>query len=209
MTLFAAEVYVAGCGPGSRDYVTPRVTALANKAQLLAGVPKLLNLFPESKARRMPQNGATDPWLDRLEATPARPCVVLVSGDPSESELTPQVIARFGRERCRMEPGISAAQVVCAELGQPWQEVARFDLRSKLPVGLSNDMASQATCVFLMGAPGAEVLVAEIAERDKRQCLVVEDLSLTTESKVMATALELAQMSPRTGRIVVVARGFD
>jgi cobalt-precorrin-7 (C5)-methyltransferase len=209
MTPFTAEVYVAGCGPGSRDYVTPRVTALANKAQLLAGVPKLLNLFPESKARRMPQNGATEPWLDRLEATPARPCVVLVSGDPSESELTQQVVARFGRERCCIEPGISATQVVCAALGHAWQDVARFDLRTGLPVSLASDVAGHATCLFLMGAPGAEVLVAEIAEREQRQCLVVEDLALTTESQTMATTRELARMSPRAGRIVVVATGFD
>jgi precorrin-6B methylase 1 len=197
------EVFIAGCGPGSRDYVTPRVTDLAMKAQLLGGTPRLLALFPESKARRMPQNGSIEPWLDRLEATPARPCVILVAGDPGEDHLTKQLIARFGRERCCIEPGISSTRLACNTLGLNWQDVAQFDLQDELPTGMCQDVAAQVSCLFVMGAVGAEALVAALAERQQRQCLLIEDLSLPTQSVIQVATQELAQLPPRAGRMVV------
>jgi cobalt-precorrin-7 (C5)-methyltransferase len=211
MTLPATpEIFIAGCGPGSRDYVTPRVTALAMNAQLLGGVPKLLDLFPESKARRMPQNGLTEPWLDRLEATPARPCVVLVPGDPVGDRLTEQVVARFGRALCRVEPGIGTVQLACAVLGLDCKRAACFDLQSALPKELPEKTAGHAIWLFLMGAPGAEALVAEVAEQHPQDRIsVIEDLSLPTESIVGTTSKELARMPPRARRIVVSERTFE
>lgn len=204
LTLKTPDLFIAGCGPGSRDYVTPRVTMLVMRAQLLAGVPRLLDLFPESPARRMPQNGLAEPWLDRLEATPARPCVILVPGNPGSDPLTHAVISRFGRHHCRIEPGISVTQLACATLALDSHEVTHVDLQWTLPEDPTAVQLSGSVALFQMGAKGAEAYVAALAEPLHEQCIVIEDLSLSTQNIERIPVQALAQRSARTRRIVVV-----
>ncbi len=195
---------IAGCGPGSRLYVPPAVEQAVAKARVLAGATRLLELFGESAAVRLPFRSSIDAWLDELAAQPEGPLVVLVSGDPGVSSLAAHVRHRFGRSECQVIPAVSSVQLACALLGLSWDNAAIVDVHGSVPEELPLDLCARDPWVILMGAPGGETLVANLAEATSRLCFVCEDLSLDTQSIVMTHSEALAELPSHPRRIVVL-----
>jgi len=56
---------------------------------------------------------------------------VLVTGDPGLYSLAKPVIRRFGRNACRVIPGISAIQSAFASLGLDWEDACILSLHGR------------------------------------------------------------------------------
>ena len=195
---------IAGCGPGTRNYLSAAVEQVVAQARVLAGATRLLDLFPESPAMKLPLGKTLDAWLDQLAAQFESPLVVLVSGDPGISSLAARVQRRLGRAQCRLIPGISSVQFACARLGLPWENAAIIRAHGTVPVAPPIEMSARDPWVILMGARGAESFVARLAESENRFCFVCEDLSLPTERVELMSSSQLAELSPHPRRIVVL-----
>jgi cobalt-precorrin-7 (C5)-methyltransferase len=195
---------IAGCGPGSQLCLTRTVEQVVAAATVLAGAHRLLDLFPESTATRLPLTGSLDNWLERLAARPESSIVVLVSGDPGVSSLAARVLGRFGRGNCRVLPGISSVQLACAALGLAWENAAILSAHASLPTPSLADLSARDPWIVLMGARGAESYAARLAETEKPFCYVCEDLSLPTERVQRTLPRQLAELSPHPRRIVVL-----
>ncbi len=127
-------IVIIGCGPGGPDYITPLARQAAGQAQVLVGAVRLLDLFPESPAERIPVTADIHGVLDRIaELRRTRRVAVLTTGDPGLMSLAAPVIRRFGLEHCRVIPGISSLQVACARLGLDWQDLAILDAHGDEP----------------------------------------------------------------------------
>jgi cobalt-precorrin-7 (C5)-methyltransferase len=72
----------------------------------------------ESRSRTGPETA-----LDAIAAHPHQRVVVLVTEDPGIASFARSVIGRFGRQSCRVHPGISAVQLPLARLGLSWERV--------------------------------------------------------------------------------------
>lgn len=114
-------VTIVGVGPGSPQYVTPRVQHTVAVAELVAGfAPVLVVVKTWLTGRVLCLDYQTqDAQLAELanEAAQGRRCVICAWGDPSFSarELVERV-----RRLCPdvvLEPGISSVQVACARAG--------------------------------------------------------------------------------------------
>jgi cobalt-precorrin-7 (C5)-methyltransferase len=197
---------IAGCGPGSRLYVTPAVEQVVTQARVLAGAPRLLELFPESEATRLPLGTSRDLWLDQLAEQSVSPVVVLVSGDPGVSSLATRVQRRLGSSLCQVIPGISSVQLACARVGLPWDNAAIIRAHGHVPTAAPAALSSRDPWVVLMGAQGAEAFVAKLADSENCICFVCEDLSLQTERVERLSASDLARLSPHPRRIVILTR---
>jgi precorrin-6y C5,15-methyltransferase (decarboxylating) CbiE subunit len=198
------EFTVVGCGPGGEDYLTPRASTCIEKAQLLIGSQRLIDRFPTSRAHKLVYYTITESWLDRLETIPARPCVVLVSGDPGTSEITGVFVRRFGPRRCRVEPGVSAIQLACANLGVTWQNAAIVDVQAPTPTSLATPSSERDPWIFLMGDGRQERSLASLVEGSGRHAYLAEDLSLATQSIRGISPKEIAALAPHPRRLLVV-----
>ncbi len=103
---------IAGCGPGSADFITPEVRGAVDWAEVLVGDQHLLDLFPESTGEKIPAGDSIENILQEIEARRAlKRIVVLVTGDQDLSSLAHPVIRRFGRETCLLIPGANPTQM--------------------------------------------------------------------------------------------------
>lgn len=140
------NITIVGCGPGSLDYITLAALKAVSGAEVLVGVRRLLDLFPDHRARTVIEmKTRVEPVLEEMAAQQDRSLVVLVSGDPGLSSLARPVIERFGRKSCQIIPGISSIQVAFARLGLDWGgariidahgQDPKFDLKEMLTSGL-------------------------------------------------------------------------
>lgn len=117
------KITIVGCGPGSRDYLTPVAVAAIEGAEVLIGASRLLALFPEAGKERIIMGKDTESVLREIAIRLGkRPMAVLVTGDPGLFSLASAVIKRFGRASCNIVPGISALQTAFARLGISWED---------------------------------------------------------------------------------------
>lgn len=203
-----ANIVIAGCGPGSRDYVTSAVQAAVSEADVLFGASRLLALFPgftgETVAIRADIEGA----LNRLAACvdAGRRVVVLVTGDPGVCSLARPVLARFGKERCRIIPGISAVQTAFARLALDWTAARIVDAHAGIPELSPSSFAGERVLAVVGGNAKAWPWVLEVAEllAVSHRLHVCSDLSLPTESVREIALAELLHPSPGGGLSVLV-----
>ena len=119
---------IAGCGPGAVDYVTPVVLRAVERADVLVGASRLLDLFPSCRGEKIAVGADIEKVLNEIEAHRCnKRVVILVTGDPGLCSLARPVLSRFGPEACEVIPGISSVQVAFARIGLDW--VGRQDHR--------------------------------------------------------------------------------
>ena len=203
------SIAICGCGPGAREYVTPTVEQAVSEATVIAGAPRLLDLFPDSNARRIPLEGSLDVWISRLVDTVNERIAVLVTGDAGCCSLATRVIAKFGRDRCRVIAGISSVQVACAKLGLSWENARIIRAHATLPKVGVTELEPCDPWIILMCAQGAEQMVADMAQNSGRDCYVCENLTLASERMMKLASDALALLSTHPRRIVVLTRKFE
>ena len=113
------KVTLVGCGCGL-GYLTAEATEAIRSAELLLGSPRLLEMFPEHRAKE-PATSAREirAALDHAEC--GRACV-LFSGDSGFWSGARLLLPLLQQEEWKLLPGISSLQVFAARLGRPWQD---------------------------------------------------------------------------------------
>lgn len=134
MAVKERKITIVGCGPGARDYLTPVAAAAIAEAEVLIGASRLLDLFPDREAERIVMGKDSSLILDEIALRKGKSLiVVLVTGDPGLYSLAAAVIKRFGRDSCRVLPGISAMQIAFARLGVSWEDVKIISTHAAKP----------------------------------------------------------------------------
>lgn len=125
-------IYLVGVGPGRPEYMTGEAVAVLAKAKLVAGFRSVVARFP-GRAALVVEAHRVDAFLAELarQVDAGTEPAVVVSGDPGVSSFAAQVIARFGREQCRVIPGISSVQLAFARLGRSWGGSGLVDLHGR------------------------------------------------------------------------------
>jgi len=125
---------IVGCGPGDPGLITASARQAALEAELLAGTPRLLELFPEATGERLPYAGGLEPFLQALEARMGQKRItILVTGDPGLASLAGTLRRRFGSSACRVIPGISSVQLAFAEAGLDWLDARILRAHGEVP----------------------------------------------------------------------------
>jgi precorrin-6y C5,15-methyltransferase (decarboxylating) CbiE subunit len=204
-------ITIVGCGPGSPDYITPAALKAIEGAGLLVGAKRLLELFPSVTAERVAVSAVPEDAVEAIAGrTDLNPVAALVTGDPGLFSLAGLVIRRFGRENCRVIPGISSIQVAFARLGLDWHD-ARIISAHKQDPDPAQSMIDADKIAVLGGREGSIRWVADhlLCDRaEDRRIFVCENLTLEDErvSEVRSADLRQLQVSPRTVIIIVKRR---
>jgi precorrin-6y C5,15-methyltransferase (decarboxylating) CbiE subunit len=126
------KVAIVGCGPGSMGYITIKALRCIQEADILVGSRRLLGLFPEVKAEKLPLGKNYRPLLDKIATLSTRKkVIVLVSGDPGFFSYARLIISKLGKENCEIIPGISSVQLAFAAIGRPWNDAFFISLHGR------------------------------------------------------------------------------
>jgi cobalt-precorrin-7 (C5)-methyltransferase len=200
-------ITIVGCGPGSPDYVTPAAAKAIAQADVLVGAQRLLDLFPEHLGERIPVDTRLDEVLDRVgHARASRKIAVLVTGDPGLFSLSKLVIERFGRQRCRVIPGISSVQAAFAVLGLDWAD-ARVISAHKDDPEPDPSLADAGKIAVLCGRKGSLQWIREKLNhllREDRRIFVLENVTLENERIREAQYEDLTNMDVAPSTIVII-----
>ena len=201
-TMKQHPIVIAGCGPGSPDFLTPAVRRAVEGADVLVGAKRLLELFPESAAEKIAVGADVEQALRAIDARRSgKKIVVLVTGDPGLCSLARPILKRFGRDSCRVIPGVSSVQAAFARLGLDWTDAKMIDAHREDPAVAPEGLRGAAKIAVLAGRQEAFRWGARLAEAvgDGYRIYACEDLTLPGErvSEVGMEDLVVLSFSPR------------
>jgi precorrin-6Y C5,15-methyltransferase (decarboxylating) len=117
------RVVVVGIGDDGPAGLTSRALEAVRGAELLYGGRRHLDFFPEHPAECVAVTGDIRQVVGRIRhELGKRRVVVLASGDPGYYGIGPILARELGRERVETIPGVSAAALAFARLGESWQD---------------------------------------------------------------------------------------
>ena len=201
-------ITIVGCGPGSLAYITPVALRAIEEAEVLIGAGRLLNLFPESGAERIPVGGHIQEVLEQITRRKGKKIAVLVTGDPGLSSLAKPVIRLFGRAKCRVIPGISSIQTAFARLGLDWLGARIIDAHGQNPsLTIREIIESGVDRIAIFG--GRQAVLPWLREElrgmeEEFQLFVCEDLTLESEQVRLVRLEDLSVLKVSSRSIFLV-----
>jgi len=209
VALEGPSITIVGCGPGALDYVTPAAIRAVELADVLVGTKRLLDLFPESPAERIDIGSSVRQIVEKVESIPAgRRVAVLVTGDPGLYSLAAMVIRRFGRDHCRVIPGISSVQTAFARIALNWTD-ARIVSAHKDDPEIDPSLLSSEKIAVLGGRKTSMQWIADNLLRgdaSDRTVFVMEDLTLESERIREVEPGDLAALEVSSRSVVLIVR---
>ncbi|MCX6966848.1 MAG: precorrin-6y C5,15-methyltransferase (decarboxylating) subunit CbiE [Verrucomicrobia bacterium] len=178
-------ITIVGCGPGALEYVTPAALRAIHEAEVLVGARRLLESFPEVAALRILVGADVPQALAAMtEHLGQRRIVVLVTGDPGLCSLARPVIQHFGRDACRVIPGISSVHAAFASVGIDWFGARILSAHDQPPDLAPASLAFENKLALLAGNPAHSAWVAALAAAlvATHDLFVCENLTLADES---------------------------
>ena len=199
MEIKPIPIVIVGCGPGSPEYLTAAAIGAVQEAEVLVGAQRLLDLFPEHPGERILMEAHTDKVLAAIAERPDEKIAVLVTGDPGLASLAQPILKRFGRDRCRVIPGISSLQAAFASLGLDWLGVRVIDAHGKDPSVHLKTLEGIDKVAVLGGRKESLswILQETSALGDNYKLWACEDLTLETE--------RIRELDPRTAAGLVLS----
>ncbi|MDQ5987236.1 MAG: Cobalt-precorrin-7 C(5)-methyltransferase [Syntrophus sp. SKADARSKE-3] len=200
---------IAGCGPGSPDYVTPAVHSAVSGAEVLVGARRLLELFPESGAEKIVMATDVEEILQEIEKRrDTKRIVILVTGDPGISSLARPVLKRFGISSCCIIPGISSVQTAFSRVGLDWTDARILDTHGKDPAVALDQMKNEGKIAVLGGGDHTLSWIGRLAAimGGSYRIFFCEDLTLPEERVREVRMDELASISLSSRTIALLIR---
>lgn len=204
-----AMITIVGCGPGALDHLPPVAHRAIAEADLLVGASRLLDLFPTLTAERIVVGANIPKLLDQMAPHVGQANIaVLVTGDPGVCSLAQPVIQRFGRENCRVIPGIGSVQVAFARLGLDWFDARLITAHEHVPDIDTHTLLTENKIAILAGNAATFPWIADLAARltGTHAVFVCQDLTLPEEQVRSLTTGELAGLTLPSRTVVLFVR---
>jgi precorrin-6y C5,15-methyltransferase (decarboxylating) CbiE subunit len=206
------SLVIAGCGPGSPDYLTPAARKAIEQAEVLVGASRLLELFPGHTAEKIIVGSDIDKVLGEIDSRSSRRIVVLVTGDPGLCSLARPILKRFGRSRCEVIPGVSSVQAAFARIGMDWLDARIIDAHGENPRLNPASLKKEGKIAVFAGRKEAIHWITEMVKAigKGRRIYLCENLTLDDEKvrQIQPADLEKAETSSRTIVLIIKEEFF-
>lgn len=204
------DITIVGCGPGARECVTLEALEAVRQADMLIGAQRLLDLFPEASGSRIVARGSIDEVSAAISKNQGQRIAVLVTGDPGIASLARLILERFGRDVCRVIPGVSAVQVAFARLGLDWTGARILSAHGGLPRTDFTTLRAEDRIAILTGSPDASAWAASLAEflGSSWKVFLAENLTLPGEAVREISPAELRR-TPCAGLSILILLRSD
>ncbi len=203
-------VYVVGVGPEGADSLTPRARALVEKAELLAGGQRVLDLFPDVAAERVLIGATVDEVLAALAGRRReRRVVVLATGDPNYFGITRPLLRHVPAADLEIVPNVSALQWAFAKAREPWDDATFLTVHGRSMDGLVGAVRGHGkVCLFTDDTNTPASIARALLEAGLRgyRAVLCEDLGGPAERVRSLTLDELAGIDAHPLNTVILLR---
>ena len=209
MDVKTPPIIIAGCGPGSPDYLTPAARKAIEDAEVLVGAGRLLELFPGHGGEKIVVGADIEKVLGQIDSRLGRGRIaVLVTGDPGLCSLARPVLKRFGRTACRVIPGISSVQAAFAGIGMDWLGARIIDAHGNDPHMTPASLVNEGKIAVFAGRSEAIRWVAGLVKAigEGRRIYLCENLTLENENIRRVQPAELEKIEASSRSIVLIIR---
>ena len=198
-----AKINIVGVGPGSPDYVTQAARKMVQKAQLVIGAQRSLDLFPadiKGESVVLTAKNLNSVLKQAAESVKIGKNVALLStGDPGFSGLLHTVLESglFNASEIHVVPGVSSIQACAAHLNISWDNARLFTFHDEVSDEQREKLISAVKCgrtiLLLPNSRGfapkdiASFLI-ELDTDKETPVYICENITLENE-KVTATTL--------------------
>lgn len=124
MTNKNMHISICGIGPGHPDYISKIVYNEVEKAAVLIGGKRQLEIFAKSKIESYVFDGKTATLKKQIEGYEGKYIVVLVSGDTGFYSLARFIGNNFPSDMISMHPGISTYQYFFARMKMGYEKAS-------------------------------------------------------------------------------------
>lgn len=147
-------ITLAGVGMGSTGNVTKEVADAVKEADILFGAQRLLNSFPEIKAKKESMYLSEDILPYIKEHPEYNRIVILFSGDSGFYSGTKKLYDALFRENCndtlKILPGISSVSYLAAKIGVSYEDALILSIHGKEIHNLANKIRSSKKTMLLL-----------------------------------------------------------
>ena len=201
-------ITIVGCGPGSPEYLTPAAKEAVSKAEVLVGARRLLDIFPDNRAKRIIVTAGIDEALNNIQiALEKKTVAVLVSGDPGIFSLAKSVIKRFGFSKCKVIPAVSSVQTAFASIGIDWHDAKIISGHHKLTEIEGLDLNKHNKIAILAGHKDIKPWLSELVNNlvFDADIFICENLTLENERvrNISSSQIDKVEFSSRTIVLVI------
>ncbi|VAX21670.1 Cobalt-precorrin-6y C5-methyltransferase [hydrothermal vent metagenome] len=201
------KITIVGCGLGSAEYMTKAgVDAIIN-ADVLIGAAPYLEIVKNKNAKKIETGADVQKAIKSVTDNIQNGSVaLLVSGDPGIFSMARLIIKEFGRDICRVIPGISSVQaafaMVClnwddalilsAHAANPDVDIAQAKKHNKIAILGGRDESSKWAHRFAVALEGERsVFICENLGRDNERFTEISLDDLLTINVVSRTVILL------------------
>jgi len=208
MDIKTPPIIIAGCGPGSPDYLTPAARKAVEQADVLIGAGRLLELFPGQGAEKIVVGSDVEKILGEIVTRRRKRIVVLVTGDPGLCSLARPVLKRFGRKACEVIPGVSSVQVAFARIGMDWLDARIIDAHGDNPHLKPVTLMKEGKIAIFAGRIEAIKWIAGLVKvvGKGRRIYLCENLTLEDEKIRQVQPVELDKVEASSRSIVLIIK---
>lgn len=206
------KIHIIGIGDDGLDAVSASVRELIERAELLLGTERVLDLLPDLPSDRKVIGGDLDDLLKQIEVAGQRRTVLVVYGDPMFYGLARYICETLGKERFEVVPHVSSMQLAFARVMESWEEAYLTNLANHpLDAVLEKIRTSQRVGLFTTDLHGPPEIAKALLERhiDYFTAYVCENLGSRDERVTRGTLAEMTNMRFDSLNVMVLIRQPD
>ncbi|MFI4875759.1 MAG: precorrin-6y C5,15-methyltransferase (decarboxylating) subunit CbiE [Blastopirellula sp. JB062] len=126
-----AKIHIIGIGDDGFEGLTAQATQRIGAADLIVGVPQVLEYVESVAAEKLPVDANLDSIVQRVRDSAGKNIVVLTSGDPLFYGVARYLCDVIGKEHFEVLPHVSSMQLAFARVKESWDEAYLANLATQ------------------------------------------------------------------------------
>ncbi len=161
------NIYVIGAGVEGQEGFSGRALELVEKADILFGGERQLDLFPDFPGEKVAIGSNLGQIVERLQNSAGR-AVVLASGDPLFFGIGRYLLRNFPEEKLEFVPNVTSIQYAFAKIKVPWDDTVFVSAHGRgLKGAVDRIVANDKAAVLTDEKNTPAAIAAELIERGR------------------------------------------
>ena len=204
------KIYLIGAGIEGWEGFGATALDVINKAEVLIGHQRLLDIFPDFKGEKRVMEDLSI-MLDYLKSTDKR-TVVLGSGDPNFFGVARFILRNLPKERIEIFPNVTSVQYAFARIKEPWDDAVFVSVHGRgLKNAIDRIIASEKVAILTDGVNSPSAIAKELIDRGAEgyEAWLCEDLGLPTEKFTKTDVKGLVDLPASPLNILILIKAWE
>ncbi len=204
------KIYLIGAGIEGWEGFGGKALEVINKAELLIGHQRLLDIFPDFQGEKQ-TFGDLSIMLDSLKTTD-KLVVVLSSGDPNFFGIARFLLRNLPKDRIEIFPNVTSVQYAFSRIKEPWDDSIFVSVHGReLKSAIDRIIAADKAAVLTDNVNTPSALAKELINRGAEgyEVYLCEDLGLPTEKITRTDVKGLVDRPASALNILIMIKAWE